>query len=79
MYPYREYTKRNLPHWHPPNSTLFVTFRLADTIPRSTLRFYYEQKKWLQEETKRIGRLKLKDDSSEILAHEDRLRDFSRR
>jgi hypothetical protein len=48
---YKELTRRHLPHWHPPDSTLFVTFRLADTIPQSTLRFYHAQKKWLQHET----------------------------
>ena len=78
MYRYREFTKGNLPHWHPPDSTLFVTFRLAGTIPQSTLRFYYEKKKWLQEETKRVERLKLADDSPAIQAHETRLRKFSR-
>jgi REP element-mobilizing transposase RayT len=57
---------------------LFVTFRLADSIPRSTLRLYYSQKKWLEEETKRILRLKLREDSPETAAHEKRLQDFRR-
>src|SRR4051812_8027696 len=26
-------THRNLPHWHQPNATYFVTFRLADSLP----------------------------------------------
>ena len=75
---FKEHTERDLPHWHPPRATLFVTFRLAGTIPQAVLRLYYAQKKWLQEETKRIVGLKLKDDAPEIAAHEQRLRDFRR-
>lgn len=26
-------TQRNLPHWHQPGATYFVTFRLADSLP----------------------------------------------
>jgi putative transposase len=26
--------RRNLPHWHPPGATIFVTWRLAGTFPR---------------------------------------------
>jgi REP element-mobilizing transposase RayT len=77
-YVYRERTERNLPHWHPPGATLFVTFRLAGTIPQSTLRLYDAQKKWWQAETKRILSLKLKADQAELAAHEKRLQDFRR-
>ena len=27
---------RNLPHWHPENEAIFVTWRLFDTLPRGT-------------------------------------------
>src|SRR5262249_49682251 len=33
-YIYKERTERNLPHFHPPGATLFVTFRLAGTVYR---------------------------------------------
>jgi REP element-mobilizing transposase RayT len=39
---------RHLPHWHPPNATFFVTFRLAGSLPRSvlqTLDWEWEQEK----------------------------------
>ncbi len=78
QYIYKEHTERNLPHWHPPGATLFVTFRLADTVPKPLLRLYYARKLWLEEETKRLIGLKLKDDSPEIVAHEQRLQDFRR-
>ncbi len=78
-YIYKERTERNLPHFHPPNATLFVTFRLAGTVPKPVLRLYYAQKQWWKEETERIIGLKLKDDSPEIDAHEHSLREFHRK
>jgi REP element-mobilizing transposase RayT len=75
---YKERTARRLPHFHPPDSILFVTFRLAGTIPKSMLRLYNEHKDWFASETKRIERLKLKADSPEIQAHSNKLREFHR-
>ena len=31
------YYQRNLPHWLPPGETIFVTFRLAGTLPRAVV------------------------------------------
>ncbi len=31
------YYERNLPHWHPPGATFFLTYRLAGSIPQSVL------------------------------------------
>lgn len=78
-YIYKEHTERDLPHFHPPDATLFVTFRLSETIPKPVLRMYRAQKRWWEEETKRIVALKLKDDSPEIKAHELSLREFHRK
>lgn len=77
-YIYKERTKRNLPHFHPPDTTLFVTFRLADSIPKSVLRLHHAQKQWWEEEAERIIRLKLKDDSPELAAYEQRFQEFRR-
>lgn len=30
--------RRNLPHWHPAGASLFVTWRLYGTLPKSILR-----------------------------------------
>src|SRR5262249_640960 len=78
-YIYKERTERNLPHFHPPGATLFVSFRLAGTGPKPTVREYYEQKQSLEEETKRIIGLKLKADSPEMEEHEQRLLEFGRK
>lgn len=77
-YIYKERTERNLPHWHPPGATLFVTFRLTNSIPKSVLRNYHAQKIWLEEETKRLKKLKQRDVDFEIVAHEKRLLEFRR-
>jgi putative transposase len=75
---YKERTGRNLPHVHPPGATLFVTFRLTETVPRPVLQLYHAQKKWLQEETRRVAALKMKDDSPEMQTHAKRLEEFHR-
>jgi hypothetical protein len=40
---YKQFYRRKLPHRHSPGATLFVTFRLHNSIPRSVL------EKWKQE------------------------------
>jgi hypothetical protein len=32
-----QFYRRHLPHWQPPGSTLFVTFRLAGSLPRAVI------------------------------------------
>jgi len=44
-----ENLSRRLPHWRQPGKTYFVTFRLADSIPRNTLRQWAsERDAWLK-------------------------------
>lgn len=38
------FTRRNLPHWYMPAATHFITFRLADSLPRVVLDDLREQK-----------------------------------
>lgn len=55
----------HLPHWESPTGRYFITFRLADSLPQSALRFY--------EERRRILLRKLQgqaDDTSQQLRHE---------
>ena len=52
---YREFYRRNLPHVQPPEATLFVTFRLAGSIPKSLLEQWRQEKRillaeWLKRE-----------------------------
>jgi len=41
---YQQFAKRHRPHLHPPNAILFVTYRLAGSIPKATVRHYKAMK-----------------------------------
>jgi len=43
-YEYKQFSKRKLPHIHSPGSTIFTTFRLAGSIPKSTLNEWLAEK-----------------------------------
>ena len=77
-YIYKERTERHRPHIHPPGATLFVTFRLANSIPKATIRTYQAKKDWLTAEDGRLKKRRLDDDSPELVAHQERLRQFYR-
>lgn len=77
-YTYKESTERHRPHLHPPSATLFVTFRLADSIPKEMIRSYQAQKDWLEQEEIRLHKLRLADDSSDLSAHQERIWQFHR-
>ena len=75
---YKGFTKRRRPHLQPPRSNLFITFRLAGSIPQATVRRYRSQKSRLQSQLS--GALKLKE-LGETSATEEfirQLRSFSR-
>jgi REP element-mobilizing transposase RayT len=44
---YKGFSKRHRPHIHPPDSIIFVTYRLAGSIPRAVVRAYKAKKDWL--------------------------------
>src|SRR5262245_8881335 len=45
---YQEYYERNLPHFQPPEATLFVTFRLDGSLPDAALEQWRIEKKRLE-------------------------------
>lgn len=51
---YKQFYARRLPHIHPPDAVFFITFRLADSIPKSVIKEYKSQKDWLDSELRRI-------------------------
>ncbi len=73
---YRQYYRRHLPHIVPPDATFFVTFRLADSIPKTELRVYHAKMEWFENEAKRL--LRLGEDSPEMAAHSERLLVYKR-
>lgn len=48
QFTYKEIYGRNLPHLQPPEATLFVTFRLAGSIPKPVLEQWRQEKKQLE-------------------------------
>jgi REP element-mobilizing transposase RayT len=53
QFEFKQVYGRNLPHIQPPGATLFVTFRLAGTIPRSVLEEWLRDKRRLESERMR--------------------------
>jgi REP element-mobilizing transposase RayT len=48
-------SKRNLPHWHQDGAIYFVTFRLADSIPKPKLKEWRERRRlWDEEHGERL-------------------------
>jgi putative transposase len=72
-YIYKERTERHRPHFHPPSATIFVTFRLADSIPKPLLQLYHQQKHWLEVEANRLRKLRKTADAPDLAAHEESL------
>ena len=54
---YHELTIRKRPHFQPLEATLFITFRLAGSIPKSEVRYYKERRNWLKDQLKRVERM----------------------
>ena len=50
---YKQFYRRKLPHRHSPGATLFVTFRLAGSIPKSVVEQWKREKLWLEKENER--------------------------
>lgn len=51
---YKQFYRRKLPHIHSPGSTLFVTFRLAGSIPKAVIEKWKQEKIWLEKERERL-------------------------
>jgi len=51
---YKQFTERRRPHINPPDATLFLTFRLAGSIPKSAVREYKAKKDWLENQVRRV-------------------------
>lgn len=54
-YDYKSGYRRNLPHLQPEGTTIFVTFRLVDSIPKSMLTRWRNERDLLEQQLSRIG------------------------
>lgn len=52
---YREYYRRHLPHWQPVAATLFVTFRLAGSLPQPVIDSLRDVRESELQKTKRLA------------------------
>jgi REP element-mobilizing transposase RayT len=62
---YKSLTKRRRPHFQPLDATLFVTFRLVDSIPKSTVRHYKAKRDWLRDQLRQCETIVSDDGSSQ--------------
>lgn len=64
---YKEFSRRRRPHFHPPDGTLFLTFRLAGSIPKSAIREYRAKMEWLGGHLRRVLLLSDSDPTEELM------------
>lgn len=76
MNEYKPLYRRKLPHYHMPGANLFVTFRLANSIPREVVRHYRNQKLAIDNQLARLVGTKETGEIAEIRSN--RLKDFHR-
>jgi putative transposase len=77
-YEYKQFYRRKLPHLHSPGSTLFVTFRLAGTVPKKVIAEWQQMKVWLEHEVERVGKLAKTEPEEINRKQRERLMEFHR-
>jgi putative transposase len=75
---YKNFTQRHRPHIHFIGAVLFLTYRLAGTVPKETLRFYRAKGDWLRNEVARITATLGGSDEHLAMEQLDRLDQFER-
>lgn len=75
---YKQFTRRRRPHIHPPGAVLFVTYRLAGSIPKSTVRQYKAKKEWLEKELERARVVERETETLEVKKWLERIEAFNR-
>jgi len=53
---YKGFSLRHRPHISPPDATLFVTYRLAGSIPQAVVRQYRAKREWLENQIRQNGK-----------------------
>lgn len=71
---YRDSYRRNLPHMQPTGTTLFVTFRLAGTLPKLVVEQLREEAELRERQIKAAG----EPEEQQKLLYEERKRQFGR-
>lgn len=63
---------------NPPGAVLFVTYRLAGSVPKSTVRYYRARKAWLESELRRARTVVSADQTPELKRWLARIEQFDR-
>lgn len=50
QFEFKQFYTRNRPHKHPPDSVLFITFRLAGSVPKAVVNQYKAERIWLEKD-----------------------------
>lgn len=66
MTDHRVFYRRNLPHWQLAGATLFVTFRLAGSLPQSVIAALREKRELEERALSRIGDLKEREKQADL-------------
>jgi putative transposase len=75
---YKEFSRRHRPHIHPPDSIIFVTYRLAGSIPRAVVRAHKAKKDWLVNQLDVVRKASLSNTDDEMPRWMDQLEEFNR-
>ena len=75
---YNALTIRKRPHFQPLEGTLFVTFRLADSIPKSMVRYYQARREWVKDQLRRDNEISAETLSTEHASWLTRLEKLNR-
>ncbi len=75
---YKQFAERHRPHIHLPDAILFVTYRLAGSIPKTTVGEYRAKKEWLENELKRVRKLAPDSDAPAVKHWPERVQEFNR-
>ena len=75
---YKQFSERHRPHIHPPDSILFVTYRLAGSIPRATVREYKAKKVWLSGQLRLVSNEARENDTPELKRWLEQVENFNR-
>src|SRR5215470_18978391 len=75
---YTEFARRQRPHIHPIGAELFLTYRLAGTVPQETVRLYKARGEWLRNQVRRISNQLTGPDDTLNSQQLDRIETFER-
>jgi hypothetical protein len=75
---YKQFSERHHSHIHPPGAIHFVTFRLAGSIPKSTIREYKAKKVWLDNQVRTVLKMAPLESNRELNEWGKRIEQFRR-